>query len=94
MRLGEWNKQTNPDCVSLENQKFCCPDPEDIDIESIITHGQYDYYAQYSQNDIALIKLSRAVDYNSKYHNSNQFHKHQIVENFLPVYTYIGIYFC
>lgn len=58
VRLGEWNLNTDVDCY----EKACAEPAQDVPIEEIITHESYaDRGSRY--NDIALLRLSREVEY-------------------------------
>ncbi|KAG5873545.1 hypothetical protein JTB14_007353 [Gonioctena quinquepunctata] len=59
-RLGEYNTETEIDCKSSRN---CNQRPLDMAIDSIIAHPGYDNNNANRYDDIALIRLSRAVTY-------------------------------
>lgn len=60
VRLGEWNTKTEIDCNAFHE----CADPvQDIPIEEIIVHEEYRASDKNSHHDIALIRLSRAVQF-------------------------------
>lgn len=40
---------------------------QDIGIERVTTHDDYYYDGKVQSHDIALIRLKRAIDFNSKY---------------------------
>lgn len=67
MRLGEWNLDTIQDCIESGDMKSCSPPPQDIGIESITPHPNYEKSARGVFNDIALIRLARPVIKNSEY---------------------------
>uniref|UniRef100_A0A6P4EA11 Serine protease easter-like n=1 Tax=Drosophila rhopaloa TaxID=1041015 RepID=A0A6P4EA11_DRORH len=55
VRLGEYDRTTNPDCSSMG----CKPPSFEIDIERLIRHPSFDLETM--QNDIGLVKLARNV---------------------------------
>jgi hypothetical protein len=59
VRFGEWNNTKNSSCN--DDDDFC---PFDIQIHQVIVHGYYNRTSLTNQNDIALIKLLRPVDFN------------------------------
>ncbi|GBP04038.1 CLIP domain-containing serine protease 2 [Eumeta japonica] len=59
VRLGEWNTSSTMDCI----QGDCNAPPLDVPIERIIPHEQYDARDEHQQNDIALLRLAREVQY-------------------------------
>lgn len=62
--MGEHDLRTNPDCRKLFKKNVCSPAVEDIGVEKIITHPKYNERKRI--NDIALIKLERDVQFQSK----------------------------
>ncbi|XP_039432143.1 melanization protease 1-like [Culex pipiens pallens] len=54
-RLGEWNLEANPDCDDYNN---CNPEVIYAEIAAIKVHPQY----RQRQNDIALLKLKKALN--------------------------------
>ncbi|KAL5284644.1 CLIPB1.2 family protein [Megaselia abdita] len=59
VRLGEWDISTDMDC-----DEFDCTDPiVDVPIAKIIGHEEYDPNVKNLPNDIALLRLSRKIDY-------------------------------
>ena len=62
VRLGEWDTTTNPDCDDSYIDGSICNDPHvDIDVEDIIVHK--DFNPLTTRNDIALLRLSKNVEY-------------------------------
>lgn len=60
VRLGEWNTSSVIDCVKED-----CSDPvQDIPVEQIIAHAGYSPEDTNQHNDIALLRLSRHVQFN------------------------------
>ncbi|XP_055847600.1 serine protease easter-like isoform X2 [Episyrphus balteatus] len=64
VRLGEWDTATDRDC-EVDTRGFeDCADPHvDVTIEKVIPHEQYVASSKSQPYDIALIRLSRNVDY-------------------------------
>ncbi|XP_055381423.1 uncharacterized protein LOC129612005 [Condylostylus longicornis] len=62
VRLGDHNVDTEIDCEidEFNNDEHCNDPPQDIKIESRITHSEYVRFA--GVNDIALIRLSRPAN--------------------------------
>lgn len=60
VRLGEWNTTSKVDCV--END--CSGPPQDVPVERIIAHEDYDPQDIDQQNDIALLRLAHHVVFN------------------------------
>uniref|UniRef100_A0A1A9ZZ96 CLIP domain-containing serine protease n=1 Tax=Glossina pallidipes TaxID=7398 RepID=A0A1A9ZZ96_GLOPL len=64
VRLGEWNIETNPDCVEdVRGKKDCAPPHKDILIEYAIAHANYVANSKDQFNDIALIRLIESAEY-------------------------------
>ncbi|XP_058983039.1 serine protease easter isoform X3 [Musca domestica] len=64
IRLGEWDRNTNPDCERLINDQYDCADPYiDVAIEKITAHPMYRSNDKNHLYDIALIRLSRNIEY-------------------------------
>ena len=64
VRLGEWDTSTDVDCDdSFINEKVCNDAPVDVPIELKIPHENYDPQGSNQHNDIALLRLSRNVQY-------------------------------
>lgn len=62
IRLGEWDTTTDPDCDDSYIGGSICNDPHvDIDVEEIIVHK--DFNPLTTRNDIALLRLSKNVEY-------------------------------
>lgn len=63
VRLGEWNLNTEVDCI-IDGQDYDCADPYlDIKIQRIIVHESYISTSPNQYHDIALIRLSEEVVY-------------------------------
>ncbi|XP_065372231.1 transmembrane protease serine 9-like [Calliphora vicina] len=59
VRLGEFQISTPVDCTNVIRKKQCAPPVEDVEIEEVIIHENY----QSIYNDIALIRLRRKVEF-------------------------------
>ncbi|XP_017064059.1 serine protease easter [Drosophila eugracilis] len=60
--LGEWNRDTDPDCeVNLSGVRECAPPHIRVTIDRILPHPQYS--DKNYRNDIALLRLSRPVNW-------------------------------
>ena len=57
IRVGEHDLKSDDDC---SDDGFCCPAPQDFDVEEVIFHESYGKPKPF-QNDIAVIKLSKDV---------------------------------
>lgn len=67
VRLGEYNTDTDVDCVSNGPIGEECSDPpQNIPVEDRIAHENYDPQDQNQYNDIALLRLSRDAKFNGK----------------------------
>ncbi|KAH8298733.1 hypothetical protein KR018_005420, partial [Drosophila ironensis] len=61
-RLGEWNRTTDPDCVThLSGQRECAPPLYRVTIDRVLAHPQF--AAATLANDIALLRLSQPVNW-------------------------------
>lgn len=58
MRLGEYNKDTEKDCVTRQGIEDCAEPHQDIDIEEAIAHKEY-VGAGGRYHDIGLLRLSK-----------------------------------
>lgn len=64
VRLGEWDTLTNVDCDdSYTNEQVCNEPHVDIPVEEKIVHEGYSSNSKNQHNDIALLRLSRSVEY-------------------------------
>ncbi|CAG9856891.1 unnamed protein product [Phyllotreta striolata] len=59
--LGEYDSSKNPDCVSTPQSVKCAHPSKAYQISEIVKHPQF--VLQNAQNDIALIKLDREVEF-------------------------------
>lgn len=64
VRLGEWNLDTETDCDTSGISSDCSDPPQDIPIEKLIPHEQYEPAGEQQYNDIALLRLSRPAQVN------------------------------
>jgi len=64
VRLGEHDRSTNPDCKTFDLKEKCLPSVEDIEVERVVVHENYNVPLR--ANDIALLKLSRKVEFKGK----------------------------
>jgi Trypsin len=56
VRLGEHDLSKNEDCEEYDDEKICSSLPQDIDVESVLTHPDFDKAT--NGNDIALVRLA------------------------------------
>ncbi|XP_055373766.1 serine protease easter-like [Condylostylus longicornis] len=64
VRLGEHDIETNPDCViDINKNKECAPVHVDVTIEKAIVHENYNASSKTQSNDIALLRLSKPINY-------------------------------
>lgn len=62
VRLGEWDTTTDTDCDNGD-----CSDPVvDVAVEELLSHENYNPNSKTQENDIALIRLSRDVDFTGR----------------------------
>ncbi|XP_053669193.1 CLIP domain-containing serine protease B4-like [Anopheles marshallii] len=59
VRLGEWDLSKANDC----QDGFCSKAPIDLEVEKIVVHSNYTMKFNRNANDIALIRLTRSVQY-------------------------------
>lgn len=60
VRLGEWNTSSPVDCIGDD----CSGPPQNVKVERIIPHEDYDPADSHQQNDIALLRLEHNVQFN------------------------------
>lgn len=64
VRLGEYDIETDSDCIQEFNGQLDCADPPvDYAIEQIIPHPQYNPTNPSKHHDLALLKLNESVKY-------------------------------
>ncbi len=64
VRLGEWNTSSLEDCIVNPNTRVqVCNDPIDFKIRKKIIHKNYMKTNPYQNDDIALLKLDRSVEF-------------------------------
>ncbi|XP_050071964.1 CLIP domain-containing serine protease B9-like [Anopheles maculipalpis] len=61
VRLGEYNTNTDIDCVTEDQEQICADPPIDAAVESSIVHPEYEQMAH--AHDIALVRLARSIVY-------------------------------
>ncbi|XP_017767893.1 PREDICTED: serine protease easter-like [Nicrophorus vespilloides] len=61
VRLGEWNIETEEDCINKKSFKECTDPPVNVGIEKVIVHPNYNDSVK--SNDIALIRLNSDVHF-------------------------------
>lgn len=61
--MGEYNYETDIDCIQEESGFDCADKPIDVAIEKVIIHPSYSSTTYNSGGDIALIKLIHLVEY-------------------------------
>ncbi|XP_049530778.1 CLIP domain-containing serine protease B9-like [Anopheles darlingi] len=59
VRLGEYNTDSEIDCVQEEDEQICADPPIDTGIEKVLPHPQYDEPSH--SNDIALVRLDKTI---------------------------------
>lgn len=63
MRLGEYNYDTDIDCIQEEAGFDCADKPLDVTVEKITIHPDYSGDSSNSGNDLAILKLHNAATY-------------------------------
>lgn len=63
VRIGEWNLLTGEDCDLQNGRKICAPNALDVPFEEVLLHENYQPFSRNQQNDIALIRLARKVQF-------------------------------
>lgn len=66
VRLGEYNTETDVDCVQLDNARDCADPVQNFGVDDVIVHENYlpsDASFYQRENDIALLRLSGNVRY-------------------------------
>ncbi|XP_017012971.2 serine protease easter [Drosophila takahashii] len=59
--LGEWDRDTDPDCVTYEGERDCAPPHTRVTFDRVLSHERYSNRTYV--NDIALLRLSRPVNW-------------------------------
>lgn len=67
VRLGEWDTEQNPDCITIKfsGRKDCAPKHIDASIDLILPHPLFDKNPRKIPHDIALIRLERSVTFST-----------------------------
>lgn len=63
VRLGEYNTDTDEDCIDTRGIKICAPPAVNVAVEERIAHERYDPFDTNQYHDIALLRLTRNVRY-------------------------------
>lgn len=63
VRLGEWDRATNPDCQEVNQVYQCAPEYLDVDISKVFIHESYSSDSENKFNDIAVLKLASIVEF-------------------------------
>lgn len=61
IRLGEFNTETERDCMKYGRRKICADPIVELGIEKIILHANYSEHSPQRYHDIALIRLDQDV---------------------------------
>lgn len=61
VRLGEWDRITDPDCEVHYGENVCADQSYDLKISKTIFHENYDSSSSGQAHDIALIKLEKTI---------------------------------
>lgn len=67
VRLGEYDTETDEDCLENRTGRECADPAVDVPVEERIPHEDYDPQDQNQYNDIALLRLSRDVRFTGSY---------------------------
>lgn len=63
VRLGEWDRATNPDCQEIDQVYFCASEFIEVNIASTYPHESYQATDQNKLYDIAVLKLDSPVEF-------------------------------
>ena len=76
VRLGEFDTEQNPDCERdlLSGKENCAPAPQDLGIEKIIVHPNYEARSSKRFDDIGLLRLDRDAQFNGKFIKIDKVH--------------------
>ncbi|XP_053681030.1 CLIP domain-containing serine protease B9-like [Anopheles nili] len=61
VRLGEYNTNTEIDCVMEDQEQICADPPIDATVESSTVHPEYDEAAH--AHDVALVRMGQTIEY-------------------------------
>lgn len=64
VRLGEYNTDTNPDCIFQSGFEECNDPHLNVPVEETYPHAEYDPVGR--GNDIALVRLTRDVRFSGE----------------------------
>lgn len=62
IRLGEFNTQTERDCMKYGRRKICADPVVEVGFDKIIVHTNYSEQSSHRYHDIALVRLDRNVN--------------------------------
>lgn len=63
VRLGEHDIRSDPDCFAPPYEKICSDPHQDIKVSKAFVHEEYNIDSRNQENDIALLKLERSVEF-------------------------------
>ncbi|XP_055383392.1 CLIP domain-containing serine protease B8 [Condylostylus longicornis] len=63
IRLGEFNVNSQPDCIEEENYLNCADAAIDVEVDKIFVHPNYNEDSPFKSDDIALIRLKNYVSF-------------------------------
>jgi secreted trypsin-like serine protease len=63
VRLGEWDRATDPDCQEIDQIWHCAPEYIDVKIVRVFSHESYAPSSENKFNDIAVLKLESTVEF-------------------------------
>lgn len=61
VRIGEWNRATDPDCQEIDGVNICSDRTYDIKISKVFSHESYNSRSLGKPNDIAILKLQTSI---------------------------------
>ena len=61
--MGEYNTETDPDCINSAFGRDCAPPPVNIPVAERIAHENYDPNDINQYHDIALLRLKREAKF-------------------------------
>jgi hypothetical protein len=66
VRLGEYNTETDTDCINNGFGEDCAPPPVNVQVEARIAHESYEPNNINQYHDIALLRLRREVKFSGE----------------------------